>query len=250
MRPCFQTADASVPTCPWRPAWSGPSSAPTRSGRPPSRSSATTRPRGAGGRSHPSDLPAFRERLAARDIGPVAVHASYLINLAGPEPDFYERSIGLADERAASRPGVRGPVRQRPRRIASRHVRRDGDGAPGRCGRADPCRDRRHARCRATRPRELVRRRVRPRDERRRSSRASPRRSRRAASRTAGSASASTRPTPGAPASTCRDPTRSMRSSPTSTAASGSLGWSWSTSTTRSPNGARARIGTSTSGPG
>ncbi len=43
----------------------------------------------------PGDLPAFRERLVARDIGPVAVHASYLINLAGPEPDFYERSIGL-----------------------------------------------------------------------------------------------------------------------------------------------------------
>ncbi len=62
--------------------------------------------------------------------------------------------------------------------------RRGGHGAPGRCGRADPCRGRRHARRRAARARELVRRRVRPRHERRRSSRASPRRSRRAASPT------------------------------------------------------------------
>jgi deoxyribonuclease IV len=51
----------------------------------------------------PAELPAFRERLAARDIGPVAIHASYLVNLAGPEPDFHERSIGLltSDLRAA-----------------------------------------------------------------------------------------------------------------------------------------------------
>ncbi len=43
----------------------------------------------------PAELPAFRERLLARDVGPVAIHASYLINLAGPEPDFRERSISL-----------------------------------------------------------------------------------------------------------------------------------------------------------
>ena len=43
----------------------------------------------------PAELPAFRERLAARDIGPVAIHASYLINLAGPEPDLFERSVSL-----------------------------------------------------------------------------------------------------------------------------------------------------------
>jgi endonuclease IV len=43
----------------------------------------------------PSEAPAYRARLRALDIGPVAVHASYLINLAGPEPDFFERSIGL-----------------------------------------------------------------------------------------------------------------------------------------------------------
>jgi len=43
----------------------------------------------------PAEAPAFRARLQALDIGPVAVHASYLVNLAGPEPDFFERSIGL-----------------------------------------------------------------------------------------------------------------------------------------------------------
>ncbi len=43
----------------------------------------------------PVEAPAFRRRLQALDIGPVAVHASYLINLAGPEPVFFERSIGL-----------------------------------------------------------------------------------------------------------------------------------------------------------
>lgn len=43
----------------------------------------------------PADLPAFRERLTARDIGPVAIHASYLINLAGLDTEFLERSVGL-----------------------------------------------------------------------------------------------------------------------------------------------------------
>lgn len=43
----------------------------------------------------PEDLPAYRERLTAHEIGPVAIHASYLINLAGPDDDFYERSVAL-----------------------------------------------------------------------------------------------------------------------------------------------------------
>jgi deoxyribonuclease-4 len=43
----------------------------------------------------PTEAPAFRARLRALDVGPVAVHASYLVNLAGPEPDFFERSVGL-----------------------------------------------------------------------------------------------------------------------------------------------------------
>jgi deoxyribonuclease-4 len=55
-------------------------------------------------RDEPSDeLPAFRARLAEYDIRPVAIHAAYLINLAGPEPDFWERSIGvLAAELSAA----------------------------------------------------------------------------------------------------------------------------------------------------
>lgn len=57
----------------------------------------------------PAELPAFRERLTARDIGPVAIHASYLVNLAGPEPDFYERSVGVltSELRAAPAFGAR-----------------------------------------------------------------------------------------------------------------------------------------------
>ena len=43
----------------------------------------------------PAELPDFRARLVEHDIVPVAIHASYLVNLAGPDPDFRERSIGL-----------------------------------------------------------------------------------------------------------------------------------------------------------
>ena len=43
----------------------------------------------------PRELPAWRERIAACGIDPVAIHASYLINLAGPDPGFWDLSIGL-----------------------------------------------------------------------------------------------------------------------------------------------------------
>jgi deoxyribonuclease-4 len=47
----------------------------------------------------PRDLPAFRDRLTAAGIAPLVVHAPYLINLAGPDPDVFERSVGvLANE--------------------------------------------------------------------------------------------------------------------------------------------------------
>src|ERR1700694_5817207 len=46
----------------------------------------------------PRELPAFRARLELHGIHPVAIHASYLVNLAGPEEDFYERSIGVLAE--------------------------------------------------------------------------------------------------------------------------------------------------------
>jgi deoxyribonuclease-4 len=43
----------------------------------------------------PRELTAFRSRLVELDIGPLAIHAAYLINLAGPEDDFRERSLGV-----------------------------------------------------------------------------------------------------------------------------------------------------------
>ena len=43
----------------------------------------------------PKALPDFRARLAANDVAPIATHAPYLINLAGPEDDLWERSVGV-----------------------------------------------------------------------------------------------------------------------------------------------------------
>jgi deoxyribonuclease IV len=45
--------------------------------------------------SLPKELPAFRERIASYGIGPLAIHAPYLVNLAGDDPDFRERSISV-----------------------------------------------------------------------------------------------------------------------------------------------------------
>src|SRR5918998_638037 len=44
-------------------------------------------------REPPRTLARFRERLASAGIGPIAVHAPYLINLCGPNEDFWEKSI-------------------------------------------------------------------------------------------------------------------------------------------------------------
>lgn len=51
----------------------------------------------------PHELPAYRERLVALDIGPVAIHAPYLVNLAGTDEDFFGRSVSVlaTDLRAA-----------------------------------------------------------------------------------------------------------------------------------------------------
>jgi len=43
----------------------------------------------------PKELPAFRRRLEVLDIGPVAIHASYLVNLAGPDEEFFAKSVDL-----------------------------------------------------------------------------------------------------------------------------------------------------------
>lgn len=41
----------------------------------------------------PADLPQFRDRLAELDIGPLAIHAPYLVNLAGADEKFHQQSI-------------------------------------------------------------------------------------------------------------------------------------------------------------
>src|SRR5262245_44277167 len=41
----------------------------------------------------PADLAAFRERRQELSIGSAVVHALYLVNLASPDDDFYEKSV-------------------------------------------------------------------------------------------------------------------------------------------------------------
>jgi deoxyribonuclease-4 len=51
----------------------------------------------------PRKLPEFRARLDELDVRPVAVHASYLVNLAGPDPTLRGASIAvLASDLAAA----------------------------------------------------------------------------------------------------------------------------------------------------
>ena len=56
----------------------------------------------------PAELPAFRARLAEHDIAPVAVHASYLVNLAGVEEDFFGRSVAVLASDLRAAPGFGG----------------------------------------------------------------------------------------------------------------------------------------------
>jgi deoxyribonuclease IV len=55
-------------------------------------------------RHPPAHLDEFRKRVTSLDVTPVAVHAAYLINLAGPERHFRELSIDVlaAEIRAAA----------------------------------------------------------------------------------------------------------------------------------------------------
>jgi deoxyribonuclease IV len=53
----------------------------------------------------PREQPAFRERLVEHGIRPVAIHASYLVNLAGTERDYVERSIEVLANDLRSAPG-------------------------------------------------------------------------------------------------------------------------------------------------
>ena len=54
----------------------------------------------------PAEAPAFRARLAELGIGPVAIHASYLVNLAGPEEDFFGRSVTVLASDLRAAPGL------------------------------------------------------------------------------------------------------------------------------------------------
>ncbi len=43
----------------------------------------------------PGELEAFRNRLADFEFGPIAIHASYLVNLAGPDDVFHVKSVDM-----------------------------------------------------------------------------------------------------------------------------------------------------------
>ncbi len=43
----------------------------------------------------PAEAAAFRHRLRDLGIGPVAVHAPYLVNLAGPDEEFFAKSVAV-----------------------------------------------------------------------------------------------------------------------------------------------------------
>jgi deoxyribonuclease-4 len=43
----------------------------------------------------PDELPAFRARLSQAGVRTVAVHAPYLVNLCGPNEDFWQRSVAM-----------------------------------------------------------------------------------------------------------------------------------------------------------
>jgi deoxyribonuclease-4 len=56
----------------------------------------------------PPEQQAYRARLTELDIGPVAIHASYLVNLAGPEEDFFSRSVSVLANDLRVAPGFAG----------------------------------------------------------------------------------------------------------------------------------------------
>lgn len=55
----------------------------------------------------PRELPAFRERLTELGMGPVAIHAPYLVNLAGPDETFFGRSVAVLAHDLRAAPGFR-----------------------------------------------------------------------------------------------------------------------------------------------
>ncbi|MEA2608366.1 MAG: deoxyribonuclease, partial [Chloroflexota bacterium] len=55
----------------------------------------------------PRELPAFQERLGELGIGPVAIHAPYLVNLAGPDEGFFTKSVAVLASEMRAAPGFR-----------------------------------------------------------------------------------------------------------------------------------------------
>jgi deoxyribonuclease IV len=55
----------------------------------------------------PRELPAFVARLEALGIGPVAIHAPYLINLAGPDEELFATSVSVLAHEMRSAPSFR-----------------------------------------------------------------------------------------------------------------------------------------------
>jgi deoxyribonuclease-4 len=53
----------------------------------------------------PREQPAFRTLLEKHGIRPVAIHAAYLVNLAGADPDLWERSIAILAHELRTGPG-------------------------------------------------------------------------------------------------------------------------------------------------
>lgn len=53
----------------------------------------------------PREQAAFRDRLREHDIRPVAIHAAYLVNLAGLDDGFFERSVAVLTNDLRSAPG-------------------------------------------------------------------------------------------------------------------------------------------------
>ena len=49
----------------------------------------------------PDELPAFRAKVAELGLGPLAIHAAYLVNLAGPDDELFERSLGVLERELA-----------------------------------------------------------------------------------------------------------------------------------------------------
>lgn len=55
----------------------------------------------------PRELPVFRDRLVDLGIEPVAIHAPYLINLAGPDERLFGRSVQVLANDLRAAPGFR-----------------------------------------------------------------------------------------------------------------------------------------------